>query len=361
MAARLDPGSRRLATAPVALFDGLSIDWFSGAAHFALAPGGTLAYVPGGQEVPARTLAVVDAEGREQPLPFAAQPFMNLAGAPDGRRLALTVHQGRGSDLWLGDVARGTLERLTFEGHNIEPVFAPDGRHVAFATSRRGPYNLARLELGASAAPEILRASDQHQYPTSLSPDGALLIYGELHPESGDDLWLLPLSDEPPPGGSGAPPEGSRVMSPRELLRTRFDEREGRFSPDGRLFAYTSNESGRDEVYVRPYPAKDPKLQISAAGGEDPRFSPDGRRLYYRGAPADGRPRRLHVVALAPTEAGAAVEAGAARALFEVDDVETYTPLPDGRLVLIRGPKQRVATSLNLLPGWGLELERLAP
>ena len=189
----------------------------------------------------------------------------------------MTIHEETRSDVWLADAERGALSRLTFEGHNIEPVFTPDGRQVTYAAGGRGPLNLFSVPADGSGAPARLLASPLSQYPTSWSADGRVLVYTELHPETGADLWALTRGE----------------ARPRPLLRTKFDEDLGMLSPDGRWLAYESNEAKRWEVYVRPWPALSPRWQVSTEGGSAPLWSPrrpdDLLRLGGRHAARGGR------------------------------------------------------------------------
>jgi Tol biopolymer transport system component len=321
----------------VALFDGIGVDWFTGAAQFAISETGTLAYVPGTHEVPNNTLAFVDREGRERPLPTPARPFMNLALTSDGSRVAATIHEGTGSDIWVSDTARGALGRLTFEAHNIEPVFTPDGKRVTFASSRSGPYNIFWLPADGGGAVEALLTSPRNQYPESWSPDGRTLLFTELHPETGSDLWVLTLGER----------------QPKPLLVTRFDESAAAFSPDGRSIAYVSNETGRHEVFVHPYPASGPRWRVSTDGGAWPFWSTDGRELYYL---TDDTCMAVEVAG------GAEPSFTSPQPLFPARDIVAAAAAPGGRgFIVVRGPGAAAPVQVNLVLGWLSELSRLAP
>ena len=157
--------------------------------------------------------------------------------------------------------------RLTFEWNNSGAAWAPHGGRIAFYSNRNGPFNLYMTTVGASGDAERLTTSPYTHFQGSWFPDGRTLIYTEEHPETGDDLWLLPL-------------DGDRVPEP--FLRTPFNERRAHVSPDGRFVAYESNESGRWEVYIRAFADSGSKTQVSTAGGIEPRWRPDGTEIFYR-------------------------------------------------------------------------------
>src|SRR5262245_31562486 len=320
---------------PFTLFDGVTVDWFTGSAQYAFSRTGALAYLPGTHEVPAHALVAFDAGGKEHALPTPTRPFMNLDGAPDGRRVAVTIHEGTGSDLWVADVEKGGLTRLTFEAHNIEPAFTPDGQRVTFASSRSGVFNLFWIAADGTGAPERLVEAARNQYPDSWSPDGRTLAYTELNPETGADLWVLPLD----------------TREPRPFVRTRFEEETPAFSPDGRFVAYASNETNRWEVYVRPFPAGGPKTQVSTTGGFGPVWSPDGRALYYRDD--DG-------ILVASVRDSPSFETGSVRRIVADKRIIGITPSRAHGLVAVRGDEKAPAPQVNLVLGWFSELARLA-
>jgi serine/threonine-protein kinase len=336
LAVRFDPRRAQAQGEPVALFDGVAVDWFTGAAQFAFSRTGTLAYLPGTHEVPAHGLVLLDREGNARPLPGAARPYMNLDLAPDGRRAAVTVHEGNGADLWVVDTESGAPTRLTFEAHNIEPAFTPDGRRVAFASSRTGPINMFWVPADGTGAAERLLESERTQLPDSWSPDGRVLAFTEFSPDTGSDVWVLPLA----------------TGTPRPFVRTRFNEEHPAFSPDGRFLAYESDETNQTEVFVRPYPEGNPKRQLSASGGYAATWSADGRELYYR----DDEAVWCVPFATAP------FRAGAPRRLFSDRRIIAMAAArPGSGLVAARRAEAAPPRQVNLVLGWFGELARLAP
>ncbi len=253
-------------TGPVTpILDGAMMET-TGAGEWTLSSTGTLAYVPGRVRQPQRTLVWVDRNGRARPVSEAARVFEEPRLSPDGRRLAVGI-RGATSDIWILEFARGTLTRLTFEGDNFAPIWTPDGKRVTFASNRAGPSNIFWAAADGSGKAERLLASEYDQVASSWSRDGKQLAFTEYHPESGADLWVLSWP-------------GKRRATP--FLRTPFNEWGAVFSPDGRWLAYTSDETGRPEVYLQPFPGPGAKVQVSTEGGTEPLWVRRGQELIYR-------------------------------------------------------------------------------
>jgi serine/threonine-protein kinase len=185
------------------------------------------------------------------------------------------VVEGGSVNVWLFDWERDTPTRLTFTpGLEAFPVWSPDGKHIVFTSTRRGAPNLYWTRADGAGEAVRLTESKNGQYAHSFSPDGKRLAFGEIDPQTGDDLWTLRLEetdgDHPKPG------------KPEPLLVTPFNERTPMISPDGRWLAYQSDESGRSEVYVRPFPGPGGKWQISTGGGGRPVWSKKAPELFYR-------------------------------------------------------------------------------
>jgi eukaryotic-like serine/threonine-protein kinase len=217
--------------------------------------------------LPRMQLAVYDREGGvvEQLTQEGHYALPRLS--PDRKRVAVvrTDPQNGGRDLWMVDLERRIETRLTTSrASDGAPVWAPDGQQIAFFSDRRGIYDLYVTTAHGAGEERLLLASAIDKTPSDWSPDGRRLLYYEVHPESGRDLWLLDLETE------------TRTA----LVRTRYDERDGRFSPDGEWILYTSDESGRREVY-EIQPASGVRHQISSGGGASPIWSRDGREIFF--------------------------------------------------------------------------------
>jgi Tol biopolymer transport system component len=257
--------------------------------------------------------------------------------------VAVTI-EGANRDVWVYDIARGTLARLTFTGENSLPIWSPDGKRLAFASRPSdGPLNLYWMPADGSGPPERLTTSPNTQLPVSFSPDGRFLSFTEAVGAAQADVWTVSLS-----GGHETAPV---VQSP-------FDDRWGRFSPDGRFLAYVSDESGVDQVYAQSFPGPGVKSQVSTDGGREPIWSPDGRELLYTNGD-----RWLSVaVQTQPT-----FVAATPRLLLEgryerpAGPMPNYDISPDGRRILtVRGSTPENATSQILVVlNWFDDLRRL--
>ena len=217
---------------------------------------------------------------------------------------------------------------------------------MTFASIRAGgALNLFWKPADSSGSAEQLTESEHAQRPLSWSPDGQVLAFSELHPTMGSDIWVLPLQGE---------------RKPRPFLQTQFDEAWAVFSPDGHWLAYTSNESGRYEVYVQPYPGPGGKWQISNEGGDEPVWAKNGRELFYR----NGDKMMAVEVTTQPT-----FHAGTPTLLFEGQYWHQvglwradYDITPDGqRFLMIQLGEQEAVTQINVVLNWFEELKRLAP
>jgi Tol biopolymer transport system component len=320
---------------------GVSMDPRFGVAHFALSTAGTLAYVPGGAGGVARSLLWVDRRGNARPVTETRRAYLCPALSPDGEHLAVTI-EGTNQDIWVYALARGTLTRLTFDqSEEFGPVWTPDGARLAFTSQKAGrDPAIFSAPADGSSAPEPLLEGTVAQFPSSFSPRERVLSYTEETGRGVADIWLLPLDDP---------------SHPRPFLRTPFQESAATFSPDGAWIAYVSNESGRSEVYVQPYPGPGGKRQISADGGTSPVWAASGKEIFYRSGDA------MLVVGLRTQPR---FEADQPRLLFRgpyeeparPDWPRNYDVAPDGqRFVMIRG-ENSAPTQIHVVLSWLEEL-----
>jgi serine/threonine-protein kinase len=238
--------------------------------RFAFSRTGSLIYVPGASSDSEEQLQWLDVQGHLEPVPLPAAALGAVDVAPDLKHLAMTVETDAGRDLWVGDLQRGAVTRLSADGRSVSPAWRPDGLEIAFAYSKAGPFNLFTRPAHSEALPQPLLQSEWNQIPTSWSPDGRRLAFTEFHPLTGADIWTVDVI----------------TRERRQVVRTLFDESHARFSPDGKWIAYMTNESGRWDVFVRPADGSSPRIQVSTAGGTWPAWSVDGRTLYFS---ANGR------------------------------------------------------------------------
>jgi dipeptidyl aminopeptidase/acylaminoacyl peptidase len=248
-----------------------------------------------------------DRSERQSALPGPPAQYFEPTLSPDQQRIAVDVFNPRPSkkygfgvagvtsDIWILDRSSGAASRLTFDpGAEFDPVWSPDGNRIVFSSNRGGSLDLYQRDLQSAAGDELLLTSSDAKHAQAWSPNGRAIVYATYNAKTRVDLWLLPM-------------DGDRTPVP--LLRTEASEEQAQISPDGRWFAYTSNESGRSEVYVQAFPKPAGKWQISTNGGGSPRWRPDGTELFYL---ADDR--RLMAVTV---RSGAAFATGAQVPLFD--------------------------------------------
>jgi serine/threonine-protein kinase len=261
-----DLGKLEVAGSPAPMVQNVSWSEAHGGVQFSFSDTGRLAYVTGENTLPLYPIVWADRDGGTNSLWTEAGSYANPRLSPDGKRLALTVLREGNWDIWVYDIERGVSTRLTFEeSTDTEQVWSPDGEFLIFSSNREGSENLYRKRADGSGDIERLTDAQGSHWAGSWSADGRSVAF--MATDQGFDLWVLPL-------------EGER--KPEVFLKTPFGEADPSFSPDGRWIAYDSNESARSEVYVRPYPPGGGKWQVSDGGGAFPRWSRDGRRLYYR-------------------------------------------------------------------------------
>jgi Tol biopolymer transport system component len=187
--------------------------------------------------------------------------------SPDGNRVAVNRSVNGNFDVWLIDVARGIPTRFTFDAApDLRPVWSPDGTHIAFQSPRKGVVNLYWKLSSGAGSDELLLESDQEKVANDWSSDGRFLLFSNSDPQTSSDLWVLPFFGD---------------KKPFPFLKTPFEERNGQFSPDGKWIAYQSNESGRFEIYIQPFPGPGGKFQISTDGGAQPRWNKNGKEIFY--------------------------------------------------------------------------------
>ncbi len=327
----------------VSVLDGLMILSPFNSPLFGISGGGTLAYAPGSS--PRHILVWVDRQGKVEPLVSEPRPYEEPRLSPDGKRIAVTIRTDN-ADIWVLDASRGSSARLTFEaGEDETAVWTPDGLKVTYSADRTGiPRAVYSKSADGSGSEGRLFESEPHAHVGSWSPDGRTLVYTEFDPVLSGDIWMLTSGEK---------------TERRPWLRTPFNERAPRLSPDGRWLAYVSNESGRDEVYVQPFPGPGGKWQISVSGGNEPVWSQAGGEIFFRTGD------KMMVAGVA---SGGSFSVETPRVLFEGRFVPTrrgdaaYDVSSDGRrFVMIQRNAESLATHLNVVLNFSEELKRRAP
>jgi Tol biopolymer transport system component len=326
----------------------------TGAGQFSVSASGALLYLPGGIfPDPERSLVWVDrTTGAAQPLPLPTKAYLSPRLSPDGRQVVFWTQGDR--NIWIHDLSRGTLTRLTSEARNARAIWTLDGRQVTYGSAERGTENLFVRAADGSGAAEKLTKSPNLQYAAAWSPSDKALLFVENTPESSYDIMVMP-------------PSGDR--RPRPLIHTRFSEAYPDFSPDGRWLAYSSDESGRPEVYVQPYPGPGPRQQVSANGGTGPAWSHDGRELFYTPTQSIGGQATLNKMMAVPISLRPTFTMGTPRQLFEgryggTAGIRAYDVTADGRRFLMVQQKERpavAAAEMILVQNWVEELKARVP
>jgi Tol biopolymer transport system component len=340
-----DPNRLEVTGNPVPVLDGI-VTHDSGSASFSLAPNGTVVYMTGGVNDPFFTLVWVDRQGREEPLAADGQLYGQQRISPDGQHLALRVGRGNENDIWVYDLQRSINSRLTFDpAGDGSPVWTPDGERVVFWSQRDGGGLYSKAADGTGRVESVLKSADRI-IGLVFAPDGDRLVLNRR--DNGWDLHVLSTEDG----------------TTQALIEGPGDQGYASLSPDGRWIAYQSDESGRREVYVRPFPEVDSgKWQISSAGGVEPQWSPQGKEIFFL---YSGSMMAVNV------ETASGFSAGVPKALFStagypIIDLK-YSVSPDGQRFLMFKPASGTASddaademSVVVVENWFQELERLAP
>ena len=271
MAAHFDVDRSELTGSPVSIIEDI---WSNnvGGAQFNFSQTGMLVHSPGGgvHYAARRSLVLVDRKGNEQDLPVEPRSYWSPRVSPDGSRLALDILPQGGDkfDVWVYDLDRKTRTRLTSDpAHDLAPRWTPDGKRVVFSSDRDGKTNLYWKAADGTGSVERLTKSLNSQYPVSFAPNGKELFFTENNPKTRQDIGVVSLKGGP---------------TSKFLIQTEFVEYGAELSPDGRWLAYLSNETGRPEVYVRPYPQlEDGKWMVTSEGAFFTFWGPDGRELFY--------------------------------------------------------------------------------
>ena len=326
---------------PVPVLSDVMTSVATGSAQFDISENGTLAYIPAGPTY-AVSLAWLDRRDNVERIAVEPRDFFGPRLSPDGSQILLTIL----TDLWAYDLNRDAFQRLTFRANNLMAIWSADGRDILFTSTIAAEPKLYSMPADGSGEPQRITSTNLVEFTGSVSPHGDLAFMATEGPGSKWDIWTVRLGE----------PD-----SARPFLETRFDEHEATFSPDGRWIAYVSDETGRDEVFVRSFPDSGAKWSVSAGAGREPLWSPDGKKLYYRG------PAELMVVTV---ETRPSFSVSRPQAVVE-DSFERfpgqpgfrgYDISPDGeRFLVLESGEQTEYDTIHVVLNWFEELERLVP
>ena len=274
-AATFDLDRLEVTSQPVPILEGVRSNSITAGAQFSISNGGMLAYLPGPSIGAGTVPHLMTRDGETTAMKMAPANWFNIVFAPDGTRVAMDLRD-QALDIWVHDIERGTLARLTSDpAPDYKPVWAPDGRRIAFASTRANPpiANLYAQSADGTGVATRLTVSENAQQPGSWHPSGKYLLIEEVNPESSMDLMVLAVE------GSDGP--GWKPGEPTVFVSDRGRQWDAAFSPDGHWVAYVSTESGNAEIYVRPFPGPGGKWQVSTAGGTLPSWSRAQPELVY--------------------------------------------------------------------------------
>jgi len=325
-----------------------------GAGQYAVSKDGLLVYISGGVTYGEHEMVMVDKAGNTKPLTSTKRPYEDFSISPDGKYIAITI-EGPVTNTWIHDIARDTETRFNFGIENRDPAWTPDGKRIAYSGYKDGKFAVFWKPLDGSAPEEPLILSDHSLDAWFFSPDGGTLLYADWQFGGAQNVGTLPLQDR----------QHARLIFP-----AKYNVEWAILSPDGKWVAYDSDESGRPEVYVAPYPTLEPRERISANGGLHPLWAPDGRELYYRMGTTQedmeqrflGQKTRVMAVSI---ETKPAFKAGQPHMLFEGPYFESGHDLaitPDGKaFILIReNDTQTGPRTIEVVVNWPEELKQRA-
>ena len=310
--------------------------------EYAFSDTGLLAYMAGEDQGGKTTLGWIDRKGVAQPF-SEGKRWGTGRLSPDGLRIANSLNtDGNAGDIWIYEVERRTLNRLTSQGTSLNPIWTPDGRRVAYSATVSGKSGIYWVPADGSGKPELLAETNSVVVPNSWTPDGKTLVYSQPGTDKQSHLWKLSVA------GDG--PERKPVL----LHDNSFGESNGQISPDGRWLAYSSNESGENNIYLQPFPGPGPKAPVSTQGGAAPRWARSGKELFYWNL------ARTDLMAV-DIQTAPVLRLGLPQQLFKSFSGTTWDPAPDGQRFLIELFGTGSVVRMEAVDNWFDDLRRRVP
>ncbi len=339
-----DPDKLEVKGQPVPVVEGVYSETTTGITNYVVAENGTLAYLPGAVEGESRRIVKMDTKGYATALDSIARPFMEPKLSPDNKKVAVVIRNGEDYDIWIFDVTRKTLSKLTFGGLNRTPLWSPDGKTIAFSKrTKDGKTGIFTKPYDGSGDETEIYSADNRLYLNFWSRDGKYLMIDYLSQNAQSDLLVLPLTGD---------------KKPWKYLDSKKDEYESSISPDGKWIAYLTDESGSYQIYVRSFPNKEGKWQISTDVAEEPRWAPDGKMMYYR--------KNSQIMAV-PVSTATTFSAGIPTVLFNgfpamnVDSGISYDITADGKCFITTQPVRGTSyKNIAVVLHWIDEIKNLA-
>jgi eukaryotic-like serine/threonine-protein kinase len=314
----------------------------TGYADISSSENGVLAYRTGAAQVGSKLLWF-DRQGKEIGALGDLTIYLSMRISPNGQKVAAEISDPKigPPDVWVYDVARGLRTRLTFDPQgDSSPVWSPDGTRVVFRSNRKGLDDLYMKDASGAGNDELLFESGENKVPSSWSSDGKFLLFHNFNNKTRQDIWVLPMTGE---------------HKPFVFLQTEYQEGDAQFSPDGHWVAYRSNESGRDEIYVTPFPGPAGRWQVSTGGGTRPKWQRKGKEILYLGDDDKIMSAEIRVK-------GASIEVGAVKPLFQTRPHRPgsiFDTTGDGQRFLVNtAVVEQSASPVTLVVNWPAALKK---
>jgi len=330
-----DPERMEVKGAPVQVLEGLMSGASNGDADFAVSSNGTLVFEPGTLTSFQRNLVWIDRSGKSTNVTGEVRPYAFPALSPDGKQIAMAL-QGSSFDIWVYDLERDTLTKVSFGGDDYRPHWSPDGKMIAYDSSKSGSQQVYVKNGIVQGTETVVTSGPENKELYGWTPDGREVIFGRVNKDTGEDLYAAAVAGD---------------HKVRVLIEAPFNQENARLSPDGKWLAYVSDESGQPQVFVQSMNDANIRAQVSSEGGTDPRWARSGQELFFLAK------TQLMSVKLPP---GNALNPGKPTLLFEDKKAWSgYDVAPDGGFIVAREAEEKsTGNRINVVLHWFDELKR---